>query len=46
MVEVLIAHGADINARAANEQAPLDLALMQGRQEVADLLEQLGATLR
>jgi ankyrin repeat protein len=46
MVEVLIAHGADINARAANQQSPLDLALMQGRQDVANLLEHLGAKLR
>jgi ankyrin repeat protein len=46
MVEALIAHGAGVNARAANDQGPLDLALMQGRQDVAELLEQLGAKLR
>jgi ankyrin repeat protein len=45
MVEVLLANGADINRRAANEQAPLDLALMQGHQDVAALLEELGAKL-
>jgi ankyrin repeat protein len=45
MVEVLIANGADVNLRAANEQAPLDLALMHGREDVAALLEQLGAKL-
>lgn len=46
MVEVLIANDAHLNVRAANEQAPLDLALMQGRGDVAALLEQLGAKLR
>lgn len=45
MVEVLIANGAHLNARAANEQSPLDLALMHGREDVATLLEQLGAKL-
>lgn len=45
MVEVLIANGAHLNARAANDQGPLDLALMHGREDVATLLEQLGAKL-
>lgn len=45
MVEVLMANGAHLNARAANDQGPLDLALMHGREDVATLLEQLGAKL-
>ena len=45
MVEVLIAHGADVSARAANNQSPLDLALSQGHSEIAALLESLGASL-
>ncbi len=45
MVEALLANGADINARAANDQGPLDLALSKGHQEVAALLEELGAKL-
>lgn len=45
MIEALLASGADVNARASNNQAPLDLALSQGHQEVASLLEELGAKL-
>ena len=46
MVEVLLANGAHVNARAANNQAPLDLALSRGHQDVAALLEELGARLQ
>jgi ankyrin repeat protein len=45
MLEALIANGADINARAENNQCALDLALMRGHQEIAALLEGLGAKL-
>ncbi len=45
MIEVLLANGASINVRAANNQAPLDLPLLKGHHEVAALLEQLGAKL-
>ncbi|MBV8809728.1 MAG: ankyrin repeat domain-containing protein [Acidobacteriaceae bacterium] len=45
MVEALIANGADVNVRAGNQQAPLDLALMRGHEEIATLLEELGAKL-
>jgi ankyrin repeat protein len=45
MVEMLIAHGADLNARADNNQCALDMALMRGHQDIADLLEGLGAKL-
>ena len=46
MVETLLAHGAAASAKADNNQAPLDLALANGRIEVAQLLEQLGAKLQ
>jgi ankyrin repeat protein len=45
MVETLIAHGADINARAGNNQCAMDMALLRGHQQIADLLEGLGAKL-
>lgn len=45
MVEVLIANGAHVNSKASNGQGPLDLALSRGHQDVAELLEQLGARL-
>jgi len=43
---VLLARGADIQARAANNQSALDLALSKGHQEIAALLEELGAKLQ
>lgn len=46
MVEVLLANGAYVNSRAANNQSPLDLALSKGQQNVAALLEHLGAKLQ
>jgi ankyrin repeat protein len=46
MVEVLLAHGAHVNTRAENNQAALDLALTKGHQDIARLLDELGAKLR
>jgi len=46
MVELLLANGAHVNARADNGQAPLDLALSRKQDDVAALLEQLGAKLQ
>jgi ankyrin repeat protein len=46
LAELLIANGAQVNVRAANNQSPLDLALSTGRAEIASLLEQLGARLQ
>jgi uncharacterized protein len=46
MLEVLLANGAHVNARADNNQSPLDLALSKGHQDIAALLEELGATLQ
>ena len=46
MLEALLANGAHLNVRAANNQSPLDLALLKGHQEIAALLEELGATLQ
>ena len=46
IVELLIANGADVNARAENNQTPLDLALLHKHEDVAALLEELGAKLQ
>jgi hypothetical protein len=46
IVELLLAHGADPNARADNNQAALDLALLKGHQDIAELLEATGAKLQ
>jgi ankyrin repeat protein len=46
MVELLIANGADIHARAENNQSPLDLALTKAHHEIVALLEELGAKLQ
>ena len=43
IVELLLAHGADVKAQADNKQAALDLALMKGNGELAALFEELGA---
>jgi uncharacterized protein len=45
-VTTLLANGADANARAENDQSALDLALMRGHQDVAELLEGVGAKLQ
>jgi ankyrin repeat protein len=39
MVRLLIAGGADVQTRAANQQNALDLALGKGHQAVVDLLD-------
>jgi ankyrin repeat protein len=39
MVRLLIASGADVELRAANQQKALDLALSKGRQAVVELLD-------
>jgi ankyrin repeat protein len=38
MTKVLLAHGANMDARADNNQTPLDLAMGTGKQELCDLL--------
>jgi ankyrin repeat protein len=43
MVEALLASGADVNLRAGNQQTALDMALINGHQEVASILEALGS---
>jgi ankyrin repeat protein len=43
---VLLAHNADLKARADNNQGPLDLALQKGHADVASMLQQLGAELQ
>ncbi len=43
MVQSLIAHNAHIQARADNQQTPLDMAMLGGHGEVAELLEELSA---
>jgi ankyrin repeat protein len=45
MAEVLLAAGADVQARAENNQSALDLALTKGHQGLVDLLEKNGAHL-
>jgi ankyrin repeat protein len=40
---VLIGAGADVKARADNNQSALDLALTKGHQDMVDILEHYGA---
>ena len=40
MVRLLIAAGADVKMRAANQQNALDLALTKGHQAVVELLDE------
>jgi ankyrin repeat protein len=43
-VEVLLAHGADVNAKdKGNGMTPLRLAVVNGRSDVVELLRQHGA---
>ncbi|NLE65828.1 MAG: hypothetical protein GX608_00210, partial [Lentisphaerae bacterium] len=42
LVALLIAKGADINARDNNEQSPYDWAAVKGRKETADQLIRAG----
>ena len=41
----LIDAGAEVNARAENQQRPLDMALTKGQQAMVDFLESHGACL-
>jgi uncharacterized protein len=43
MAELLIAGGADVNARADNQQRAWDLALTKGHQHMVEVLEHYGA---
>ncbi len=45
-VRTLLGHGASPAVRAENNQSPLDLALIHGKGEVAELLERRGAQLQ
>jgi hypothetical protein len=42
---VLVANGADVQARADNNQTTLDLALTKGQQDMVDFLEANGASI-
>ena len=43
MAKLLIAHGADVNARTSDAKTPLSLALEKGHHEMATLLREQGA---
>jgi hypothetical protein len=45
MVEMLIAHGADISRRRADGRTPFTVAALQGNREIADLLAAKGAAI-
>jgi ankyrin repeat protein len=45
MAEALIAAGADVQARADNQQRAIDLALTAGKQAMVEFLEAHGAAL-
>lgn len=45
MAEILVQNGADISARADNQQRPLDLAVLKAHQKMVDFLESHGAAL-
>ena len=44
MAELLLAHGADVNAKDSYGRRPLQLAKKQGRTSIIALLKQHGAT--
>jgi|TARA_B100000678_G_C17855510_1_gene360943 ankyrin repeat protein len=43
IAELLIASGADVNAKGVDGETPLDLANLRNRPEAADLLRKHGA---
>ncbi len=43
LIETLLASNANLKVRAVNNQSPVDLALLNGHGDVAELLEQLGS---
>lgn len=44
LAQLLIAAGADVKARADNQQRPWDLALTKGHQQMVEILEHYGAS--
>ena len=44
LASLLIAHGADVKARADNNQNALDFAMTKGHQAMVDLLDRHGAS--
>lgn len=44
LIEALLASNANVKVRALNNQSPIDLALLSGHGEIAELLEQLGGS--
>ena len=45
MVKTLLKHGAEIDSRSADDESALDLAILNGRTQVAELLISEGATM-
>jgi hypothetical protein len=45
MARVLVTNGADVSARADNQQRPLDLAVLKAHQAMVEFLESNGAAL-
>jgi ankyrin repeat protein len=43
-MEVLLAHGADVNVKSYDGETPLHLAVKNGHEDAAALLRQHGAT--
>lgn len=43
IIRLLLVHGADVNAKREGQKTPLDLAVEQGNENVANLLRQNGA---
>ena len=45
MVKTLLRHGADINSRSSDDESAVDLAILNGRTQIAELLIDEGATM-